>query len=102
MNILERAPRYGRVGAAGGVANLDFVRYIRAEKDVDYNGGPLGTGIRNADMVIDTVGGRMLKPRARLEHQETPSAGSAIFLRESRLGRNKAIRPRRGKNAVSR
>ena len=67
MNILERAPRYGRVGAAGGVANLDFVRYIRAEKDVDYNGGPLGTGIRNADMVIDTVGGRMLKPRARLE-----------------------------------
>jgi NADPH:quinone reductase-like Zn-dependent oxidoreductase len=70
------------VGAAGGVglfavqfarakgakvigtassANLDFVKSLGAEKSVDYNKGPLETEIKNADVVIDTVGGETLE-----------------------------------------
>ncbi len=42
-------------------ANLAFVKSLGAEKSVDYNKGPLAAEIKNADAVIDTVGGETLE-----------------------------------------
>jgi NADPH:quinone reductase-like Zn-dependent oxidoreductase len=50
-----------RVTGTSSAANLDFVKFLGAEKVVDYNKGPLETEIKNADVVIDTVGGETLE-----------------------------------------
>ena len=50
-----------RVTGTASAANLDFVKSLGVEKAVDYNKGPLETEIRNADVVIDTVGGETLE-----------------------------------------
>ena len=39
--------------------NLDFVRSLGAEP-VDYTAGPLSAKVKDADVVIDTVGGDAL------------------------------------------
>lgn len=48
------------IGTASG-ANLDFVKSLGAEKAVDYTKGPLEAEIKDADVVIDTVGGDALE-----------------------------------------
>jgi NADPH:quinone reductase-like Zn-dependent oxidoreductase len=48
------------IGVASAV-NLDFVKSLGAEKTVDYNKGPLEDAIKNADVLIDTVGGEALE-----------------------------------------
>ena len=48
------------IGTASS-ANLDYVKSLGAEKSVDYTKGPLETEIKNADVVIDTVGGETLE-----------------------------------------
>ncbi len=48
------------IGTASS-ANLAFVKSMGTEKSVDYNKGPLEAEIRNADAVIDTVGGETLE-----------------------------------------
>lgn len=48
------------IGTASG-ANLEFVKSLGAEKAVDYTKGPLENEIKNADVVIDTVGGETLE-----------------------------------------
>ena len=53
------------VGTASG-ANLQFVRSLGAEKSVDYTKGLLETEIKDADVVIDTVGGETLENSYRL------------------------------------
>lgn len=50
-----------RVTGTASVANQDFVKSIGAEKFVDYNKGSLEAEIKNADVVIDTVGGETLE-----------------------------------------
>jgi NADPH:quinone reductase-like Zn-dependent oxidoreductase len=50
-----------RVTGIASAANLDFVKSLGAEKVVDYKKGPLDTEIKNADVIIDTVGGEMLE-----------------------------------------
>jgi NADPH:quinone reductase-like Zn-dependent oxidoreductase len=41
--------------------NLDFVKTLGAEKAVDYKIGSLETDIKNADIIIDLVGGEALE-----------------------------------------
>jgi NADPH:quinone reductase-like Zn-dependent oxidoreductase len=50
-----------RVIGTSSAANLEFVKSLGAEKSVDYEKGPLETEIKNADVVIDTVGGETLE-----------------------------------------
>ncbi len=50
-----------KVTGTASSANMDFVKSLGAEKFVDYNKGPLETEIKNADVVIDTVGGETLE-----------------------------------------
>jgi NADPH:quinone reductase-like Zn-dependent oxidoreductase len=50
-----------RVTGTASAANKDFVKSLGAEKFVDYTKGPLETEIKNADVVIDTVGGETLE-----------------------------------------
>ena len=50
-----------RVIGTASSANLDFVKSLGAEKSVDYTKGALEAEIRNADVVIDTVGGETLE-----------------------------------------
>ena len=50
-----------RVTGTSSAANLDFVRSLGTEKAIDYNKGTLATEIKNADVVIDTVGGDTLE-----------------------------------------
>ena len=50
-----------RVTGTSSAANLDFVKSLGAEKSVDYGNGPLEKEIKNADIVIDTVGGETLE-----------------------------------------
>ena len=50
-----------RVTGIASAANKDFVKSLGAEKSVDYAKGPLETEIKNADVVIDTVGGETLE-----------------------------------------
>ncbi len=50
-----------RVIGTASEANLDFVKSIGAEKAVDYKKGALETEIKDADAVIDTVGGETLE-----------------------------------------
>jgi NADPH:quinone reductase-like Zn-dependent oxidoreductase len=44
------------IGTASG-NNADFVRSLGAETMIDYDATPFETGIRDVDVVIDTVGG---------------------------------------------
>ena len=48
------------IGTASG-ANLEFVKSLGAEKAVDYTKSPLQAEIKDADVVIDTVGGDALE-----------------------------------------
>jgi NADPH:quinone reductase-like Zn-dependent oxidoreductase len=48
------------IGTASG-SNLDFVKSLGAERAVDYTKGPLEREIKDADGVIDTVGGDALE-----------------------------------------
>ncbi len=50
-----------RVIGTASAANLEFVKSLGAVKALDYNKGPLQTEIKNADAVIDTVGGETLE-----------------------------------------
>jgi NADPH:quinone reductase-like Zn-dependent oxidoreductase len=50
-----------RVTGTASAGNLDFVKSIGAEKTVDYKGGSIETEIKDADVVIDTVGGETLE-----------------------------------------
>jgi NADPH:quinone reductase-like Zn-dependent oxidoreductase len=50
-----------RVIGTASSANLDFVKSLGVEKVVDYTKGPLDAEIKNADVVIDTVGGETLE-----------------------------------------
>ncbi len=47
------------IGVASA-ANLAFVESLGAERTVDYGKGPLDARIKDADVVIDTVGGAVL------------------------------------------
>ncbi|MGD0726759.1 MAG: NADP-dependent oxidoreductase [Spirochaetia bacterium] len=53
--------RGARVTGIASAANKDFVKSLGAENFVDYAKGPLETEIKNADVVIDTVGGETLE-----------------------------------------
>ena len=55
-----------RVIGTASAANLDFVKSLGAEKSVDYSKGPLDREIKDADVVIDTVGGETLEKSYRL------------------------------------
>ena len=48
------------IGTASG-ANLEFVKSLGGENAVDYTKGPLEAEIKEADVVIDTVGGDALE-----------------------------------------
>jgi NADPH:quinone reductase-like Zn-dependent oxidoreductase len=50
-----------RVIGTASAANLDFVKSIGAEKAVDYAKSSLEAEIKNADVVIDTVGGETME-----------------------------------------
>jgi NADPH:quinone reductase-like Zn-dependent oxidoreductase len=50
-----------KVTGTASTANLEFVKSLGAEKVVDYTKGPLEMQIKNADVVIDTVGGETLE-----------------------------------------
>jgi len=50
-----------RVTGTASAANQEFVKSIGAEKFVDYNKGSLDAEIKDADVVIDTVGGETLE-----------------------------------------
>ncbi len=49
-----------KVYGTASAANMDFVKSLGAEKVIDYGKGPLEAEIKNADVVIDTVGGETL------------------------------------------
>jgi NADPH:quinone reductase-like Zn-dependent oxidoreductase len=53
--------RGARVIGVASAANKDFVKSLGAEKFVDYAKGALETEIKDADAVIDTVGGETLE-----------------------------------------
>ncbi len=59
---LQFAKRKGAtvVGVASG-DNLPFVKSLGADRVVDYKKGSLGAEIKDADVVIDTVGGESLE-----------------------------------------
>src|SRR5208283_895023 len=50
-----------KVIGTSSAANLDFVKSLGADRSVDYTKGPLEREIKNADVVIDTVGGETLE-----------------------------------------
>ena len=50
-----------KVTGTASAANLDFVKSLGTEKTIDYNKGALDAEIKNADVVIDTVGGDTLE-----------------------------------------
>jgi NADPH:quinone reductase-like Zn-dependent oxidoreductase len=50
-----------KVIGTASVSNLDFVKSLGAEKSVDYTKGPLEAEIKDADVVIDPVGGETLE-----------------------------------------
>jgi NADPH:quinone reductase-like Zn-dependent oxidoreductase len=50
-----------RVIGTASASNRDFVKFLGAEKSVDYTKGSLETEIKDADVVIDTVGGETLE-----------------------------------------
>jgi NADPH:quinone reductase-like Zn-dependent oxidoreductase len=55
-----------RVIGTASAANLEFVKSLGAEKSVDYTKGLLETEIKDADVVIDTVGAETLEKSYRL------------------------------------
>jgi NADPH:quinone reductase-like Zn-dependent oxidoreductase len=54
-------PKGASVTGVASAGNADFVRGLGAERVVDYKKGPLEAEIRDADVVLDTVGGETLE-----------------------------------------
>jgi NADPH:quinone reductase-like Zn-dependent oxidoreductase len=55
-----------RVIGTTSTANVDFVKSLGADMVVDYQKGPVEAAVKEADVVIDTVGGEVLEKSYQL------------------------------------
>jgi NADPH:quinone reductase-like Zn-dependent oxidoreductase len=87
-----------RVIGTASAANLEFVKSLGAEKSVDYTKGLLETEIKDADVVIDTVGGETLEKSYRLLKKEGVLVTVAGQISEEKAKEHgvKALRSGRG------
>jgi NADPH:quinone reductase-like Zn-dependent oxidoreductase len=87
-----------KVIGTASAANLDFVQSLGAEECVDYGKGPLETEIKNADAVIDTVGGDALEQAYGLLKKGGVLVTVAGQVSEEKARQNgvKAVHSRRG------
>jgi NADPH:quinone reductase-like Zn-dependent oxidoreductase len=87
-----------KVIGTASAANLDFVKSLGAEKAVDYEAGLLEAEIKNADVVIDTVGGDVLEQSYGLLKKGGILATIAGQISEEKVNRYgvKAVSSKRG------